>query len=117
MDESLSQSEIRQLKSKAQLLEPTLWIGKQGVSDAFIASLHEALRVHELVKVKFTAFKDQKKALSPLLAEKTSSHLILRVGNTATLYRAKQDDGPRTIDDGKQDGNPKSEGDESSSAD
>jgi RNA-binding protein len=87
----LSPSLVRQLKSKAQLLKPTLWIGKQGVTDAFIASLDQALNVHQLVKVKFASFKDQKKELSPLLAEKTSSHVILRVGNTVVLYRPKTD--------------------------
>lgn len=92
MSAPLSQSEIRQLKSKAQLLNPTLWIGKQGLSDAFIASLDKALSTHQLVKVKFTAFKDQKKELAPLLAEKTSSHFITRVGNVVVLYRPRTDD-------------------------
>jgi RNA-binding protein len=41
------------------------------------------------VKVKFVDFKDDKKTLSPQLAEKTSSHLIMRVGNVAVLYRKK----------------------------
>jgi RNA-binding protein YhbY len=39
--------------------------------------------------VKFDDFKDQKKELAPLLAEKTSSHLIHLVGNVAVLYRPK----------------------------
>ncbi len=43
---------------------------------------------HELVKVKFVEFKEDKKTLAPELAE-TSSQLIMRVGNVAVLYRAK----------------------------
>jgi RNA-binding protein len=92
MSEPLSQSEIRQLKGKAQLLDPILWVGKSGVTDAFITSLDQALSIHQLVKVKFTAFKEQKKELAPLLAEKTSSHFITRVGNVVVLYREKKEE-------------------------
>ena len=34
-------------------------------------------------------FKEQKKELAPILAEKTSSHLIMQVGNVVVLYRPK----------------------------
>jgi len=51
--------------------------------------LDDALKHHELVKVKFDEFKEQKKELSPQLAEKTGSHLVTRVGNVVVLYRAK----------------------------
>ena len=33
--------------------------------------------------------KEQKKELSPQLAEKTNSHLVTRVGNVVVLYRPK----------------------------
>lgn len=87
MLERLNNSQMRELKSKAQHLEPILKIGKEGLSDGFLKSVETALDHHELVKIKFVAFKDKKKQLSPLLAEKTSSHLIMRVGNVAVLYR------------------------------
>ena len=87
--DSLTNAEIRALKARAQLLKPTLKIGKDGLSSGFIAALDDALRHNDLVKVKFDDFKDQKKELSPQLAEKTGSHLIMRVGNVAVLFRAK----------------------------
>ena len=37
--------------------------------------------------LKFDEFKEQKKELTPQLAEKTGSHLITRVGNVVVLYR------------------------------
>jgi RNA-binding protein len=49
----------------------------------------EGLKHQELLKVKFDEFKEQKKELAPLLAERTSSHLILQVGNVVVLYRKK----------------------------
>ena len=70
-------------------MEPSLKIGKNGLSEAFIKSLDEELSRHELVKIKFADFKEQKKELAPQLAEKTASHLIQRVGNVAVYYRKR----------------------------
>ena len=89
LETSLSSSEKRTLKATAQKLEPLLKIGKNGLSEAFIASLNTELTLHELVKVKFIDFKEQKKELAPQLAEKTGSHLIMRVGNVAVYYRKR----------------------------
>lgn len=89
MLEPLGNPQIRKLKATAQRLEPILKVGKAGLSEGFLKSVDEALAQHELVKIKFADFKDQKKELSPQLAEKTSSHLIMRVGNVVVLYRPK----------------------------
>lgn len=80
---------LRGLKSRAQSLEPVVKVGKAGLSPEFFAALEEALARHELVKVKFEHFKEQKKALVPELAARTRSHLIQRVGNVAVLYRQR----------------------------
>ena len=85
----LRNAQIRDLKAKAQLLKATLKIGKEGISQQFLAALDEVLKHHELVKVKFEEFKHQKKELTPVLAEKSGSHLVTRVGNVVVLYRPK----------------------------
>ena len=85
----LTNARIRELKARAQLMKPMLKIGHDGVSPQFLAELDETLKHHDLVKVKFADFKEQKKELAPQLAEKTGSELIMRVGNVAVLYRAK----------------------------
>jgi RNA-binding protein len=87
--DSLSTAQIRDLKAQAQRLKATLKIGKEGLSPQFLAALDEVLKHRELVKVKFDEFKDQKKQLTPQLAEKSRSHLITRVGNVVVLYRQK----------------------------
>ena len=89
MLERLTNSQISKYKSAAQLLDPILKVGKAGLSEGFIKSVDAALAQHELVKIKFSDFKEQKKELAPLLAEKTSSHLIMRVGNVMVLHRPK----------------------------
>jgi len=87
----LSNPEIRRLKAAAQHLNATFKIGKAGLSAEFICSLDEALEHNELIKVKFDEFKEQRKELAPLLAEKTSSHLIMQVGHVAVLFRRKRE--------------------------
>jgi RNA-binding protein len=85
----LTNAQIRELKAKAQRMKATLKIGKEGLSPQFFAALDEVLRHHQLVKVKFEEFKEQKKELTPQLAEKSRSHLVTRVGNVVVLYRPK----------------------------
>jgi len=87
--EPLPNSELRKYKARAQLLEPMFKVGKAGLSEGFVKSVSEALQQHDLVKVKFVEFKEEKKTLAPVLAEKTESHLIMRVGNVAVLCRPK----------------------------
>jgi RNA-binding protein len=85
----LGNAQIRALKAQAQRLKATLKIGKEGLSPQFFAALDEVLKHHELVKVKFDEFKERKKKLTPLLAERSGSHLVTRVGNVVVLYRPK----------------------------
>ena len=90
----LTNSQIRTFKARAQLMKPMLKIGKDGISPQFLAALDDAFKHHDLVKVKFDDFKDQKKELSPQLAEKSGSYLVTRVGNVVVLYRPKPADHP-----------------------
>lgn len=89
MLEPLTNPQIRKFKAAAQLMEPMLKVGKAGLSEGFIRTVSDALDQHELVKIKFVEHKEQKKELAPLLAEKTGSHLIMRVGNVMVLHRPK----------------------------
>ena len=89
MLEPLTNAQIRKFKAAAQLMEPMLKVGKARLSEGFIRTVSDTLAKHELVKIKFAEFKDQKKELAPLLAEETGSHLVMRVGNVMVLHRPK----------------------------
>ncbi|MEW6161040.1 MAG: YhbY family RNA-binding protein [Verrucomicrobiota bacterium] len=93
----MTSAQRKKLKSVAQRLEATVRIGKQGLSPSLLESVDQALAARELVKVKFTEFKEEKKALAPLLAEKTSSELVTLVGNVAVLFRQNPDPEKRAI--------------------
>jgi RNA-binding protein len=85
----LTNAQLRALKAQPQGLKATVKVGKGGLSPQFLAVLDDALKRRDLVKVKFDAFKEQKKELAPQLAEKTGSHLVTRVGNVVVLFRPK----------------------------
>ncbi|MDB6053952.1 MAG: hypothetical protein JWN25_1475 [Verrucomicrobiales bacterium] len=97
MESTLTNNQLRQLKAKAQHMDASLKIGKAGFSDGFIATLKRELELHELVKVKFDEFKEEKKVLAPELAEKTGSHLVMRVGNVAVYFKQNAEAGKRKI--------------------
>lgn len=85
------------LKSMGQLLSPVVHVGKGGLTDALVATVDQALKDHELIKVRFEALKEQKKALAPELAGRTGSKLVQRVGNVAVLYREHPDPERRKV--------------------
>jgi len=89
MIEPLNNPQLRKFKAAAQHLEPMLKVGKAGLSEGFVQSVNAALAQHDLVKIKFVEFKEQKKELAPKLAEQTASHLIMRVGNVMVLHRPR----------------------------
>jgi len=85
----LTSADKRHLKGRAQLLEPVLKVGRNGIAAPFPASVETELARHELIKIKFVEFKEQKHELAARLAEETGSALVQVVGNVAVLYRPK----------------------------
>ena len=83
----LTNTTLRELKARAQLLKPTLKVGKDGLSPQFIVEVDQTLKHLELIKVKFDSFKEEKKELALQLAERTSSHIVTRVGHVVVLFR------------------------------
>jgi len=82
-----TQREIRELKGRAQRLKATFKVGRQGVSPEFVRAVDEALRHHNLLKIKFEEWKASKHELAAALAEQTRSLLVTVVGHVAVLYR------------------------------
>ena len=83
----LNNATLRALTARAQLLKPAFKVGKEGLTPPFIAALDEALRHHDLLKVKFADLKEQKHELAPQLAERTGSRIVMQVGHVVVLYR------------------------------
>ena len=87
----LTNAQRQHLRRLAHELRPLVQIGKQGLTDGVRTNLDQALATHELVKVKFLDFQDQKEELTDELVHTTQSVLIGLIGNIATLYRQQPD--------------------------
>ena len=78
------------LRGEAQTLNPVVMVGKEGLTDAVAKALDEAVKAHELVKVRFQAHKDEVKIIAIELAERSNSTLVATTGFTAVYYRAAE---------------------------
>lgn len=97
-DKLFSNPQIRKLKALGQHLEPVLHLGKEGATEAFIKSVDAELELHELIKIKFAAFKEERQELSGTIAEKTGSFPVMQVGHVLVLYRAASDPARRKVE-------------------
>ena|SRR5438132_13927681 len=81
-------SERAALRAEAHHLDSIVHVGHQGLTPALIASLEDALRTRELVKVKLAKQSDVKaKDAAAAMALATGSDVVQVIGRTATLYR------------------------------
>lgn len=79
-----------ELKRKAAMIKPLMWIGKSGISQGTITELNKLLKKKKLVKVKFLRNfieEHDKKESIALLSKETQSEIISMVGFTVALYR------------------------------
>jgi len=94
---SLTPEQRRRLRAQAHTLKPIVQIGKEGVTQAQLDTIRRGLDQHELIKVKFNEYKEQKQELSTQIAESTGSEQVNLIGNTLTLYKMNTDPAKRKI--------------------
>ncbi len=94
---TLSGKQLQQLKALAHHLEPLVFVGKNGLTENVVDEIERALNDHELIKLKFKDFKDEKKALSKKIAQTTRCLQVALVGNIATFYREQPDPKKRKV--------------------
>ena len=97
----LTPRQTRNLRKQAHSLKPRVRIGRNGLTEALITNIDKTLNDHELIKIKYLAYKTERNTITAKIAAKTASHIINEIGNTATLYRRSTDYARRTIEPGK----------------
>lgn len=75
------------LRGVAHSLKPLVQVGKTGLSDSVLASIDQGLTSHELIKVRFLDFKDQRQELTQQICQRLDAGLAGLIGHTAILYR------------------------------
>ena len=87
----LTGAERGKLRSLAQTLDPKVFVGKAGINAGIAKLLEEAFRNADLVKVRFTAERDEMDKQAQELAKLTESEVIGSVGRTATFFKLGAD--------------------------
>ena len=87
------------LKGLAHGLKPVVFIGQSGLTEPVIQNADAALKKHELVKVKFIAFKEkkQKNDIIAAFGLRTAAELVGRIGHTAIFFKANPESGKNRI--------------------
>ena len=85
------------LEKLAHNLEPIVIIGQNGLTQAVADMCAANIEHHELLKVKYNEFKDQKVELTQELAQEIGAETVRIIGNVAILYRPAQDPTKRKI--------------------
>lgn len=96
-ERGISSSQRKYLRGVAHGLEPIVQIGSTGVSEGVLAAIDQALADHELIKIKFLDYKDEKEELCGLIAKETKSAIAGIVGHVAIVYREHSDPKRRRI--------------------
>lgn len=79
------------LRGLAHHLKPLIQIGKFGVTDNLVAAIDKSLEDHELIKIKFIGFKDEKEELVKKISVEARAEVIGLIGNVLTIYRKSHD--------------------------
>ena len=98
-DFPLTGAQKSHLRGLGQHLEPTLKVGRGGLTPQFFAELQKALRAHELVKLRFLgADREERAALCAQIADEGRCVCVGAVGHTALFYRQHPEPKERSVE-------------------
>lgn len=88
----LNKQQQRILKTRAHDLKPVVIIGNQGLSDAVLLELTQAIAHHELIKVRVNAAdRDEREKFTTTICEQLDAELVQQIGHIVVLYKANPD--------------------------
>ena len=92
MTDSLRGKDRATLRGEAHHLTALVHVGKEGITPTLLASLEDALRTRELVKVQLIKSAElSAKDAARELAAATGAEVVQVIGRTTTLYRENPD--------------------------
>jgi RNA-binding protein len=97
--EKLKGYQKKYLKGLVHGMKPVVFIGRKGLSPTVTRAVDESLEKHEIVKVKFSDFKEKslKKEMAGVIEKQTESELVGMIGHMAIFYRQHKDPEKRKI--------------------
>lgn len=88
------------LEKAAHDLSPVVIVGGSGLTEGIEKMTDSQLASHELIKISFNEFKDEKVEITNELAEKCDATIVRIIGNKAILYRPAQESEKRQFEKG-----------------
>lgn len=83
---------------QAHHLNPVAHVGKQGLTPELAAHVDRELAQHELIKVRFTDFKEVRRDIAVQLSRDLRALLVAVIGNVGILYREAADPADRRVE-------------------
>lgn len=84
---ALTGAQKSRLRGLGQRMEPSIKVGKDGLTPAILVEVKRQLGAHELVKLRYVGSgRDERAAMSIKLSEETRSHFVGSVGQTALFF-------------------------------
>ena len=93
----LTSKQRKALEKIAHDIEPVVIIGAAGVTDGVIKMIQTSLDAHELIKIKFNEYKDEKTELTQKICTETDATLVRIIGNRAILFKQAEKPEDRKI--------------------
>ncbi len=87
----MNSADKKKLRAQAHSLKPVIMIGQSGLTAAVLAEIELALNIHELIKVRIRAEREDRKLISELIRTDTGAELIQSIGQIAVIYRLNPD--------------------------
>lgn len=85
---TLSNTQIKYLRSLAHNLSPIVATGGKGLTQAVIDEIHVALNAHELLKIKLgTDDREERAAFTRLICEHTDAMPVQQIGKVLVIYK------------------------------
>ena len=88
----LTSKQRKELEKAAHDLQPVVIVGGAGVTEGVTKMVDSSLAAHELIKIKFNEYKDEKVELVNQLCQDCDATLVRIIGNVAILFREKEDE-------------------------
>lgn len=90
----LNSKQRKMLEKAAHDMQPVVIVGGAGVTEGVVQMIDNSLVAHELIKVKFNEYKDEKHELTEEITNQLDATVVRIIGNVAILFRQaeKEDD-------------------------
>ncbi|MSP95706.1 MAG: YhbY family RNA-binding protein [Betaproteobacteria bacterium] len=93
--DELTPVERRALRARAHALEPVVLVGDKGLTGAVLTEIERALAVHELIKIRVQAERDQRRHFFAEICASTKASPVQHIGKVLLIYRKKPPEPPK----------------------